>query len=331
MNDREGMTDMKKPGRGSAGLLLVAMVVVALAIGFLSGRAAVGEGLLSRSKAPEARVATFSPGTLGPDDVRSALGGTSNPAQRRAVVEQLVKVRLLAHEGEAAGLELTPDFLRRYSEELARAYLDKAFEEPFKKQLPTEAEIRKYFDENQAKLGRPERVRLAHLALVAPRSDAEARTRKAADAQKLLQEVRRTSKDEYAFGRLAMTRSEDPRSRPAAGELPFATREELEARLGPEAAEVAFAAPPGRIVERVLETEQGFQVVKVIAREAGREASYDELRDAIKVRLTVERREKAFKEFMDALWARSDVKIDEAALKQVAPVDGKSEGTSTSR
>jgi len=168
-------------------------------------------------------------------------------------------------------------------------------------------------------------VRLAHLALLAPRSDEEARTRKRADAQKLLGEIRRTSKDEYAFGRLALTRSEDPRSRPAAGELPFATREEIEARLGKEASDVAFSAPPGRVADGFIETEQGFQIVKVIAREVGREASYDELREGIRARLTAERREKAFKEFMDALWAKSDVKIDEAALKQLAAAEAKTE------
>jgi parvulin-like peptidyl-prolyl isomerase len=289
------------------------------------GRATVRDGLLARSKASKPRIATFSGGALGADDVRGAIAGIPDLNQRRAAIEQLVRARLLAQEAEAADLEKTPEFLRQYSEELARVQLEKAFEEPFKKKLPTEVEVRKFFDDNQAKLGRPERVRLAHLALLAPRSDAEARTRKRADAQKLFGEIRRTAKDEYAFGRLALTRSEDPRSRPAAGELPFATREEIEARLGKEAADVAFAAPPGRVADGVIETEQGFQIVKVIARETGREASYDELREAIRARLTAERREKAFKEFMDALWARSDVKIDEAALRQLAADETKSE------
>jgi hypothetical protein len=278
----------------------------------------VSNGLLSGAKVSKPTVASFSGGALGADEVRGALAGLTDPKQRRAAVEQLVRARLLAQAAEADDLEKTPDFMRRYSEELARLYLEKAFEEPFKKQLPTDDEVRKFFEENKARLARPERVRLAHLALFAPRSDEEARTRKRAEAQKLLGELRRAAKDEYAFGRLALTRSEDPRSRPAAGELPFATREEIAARLGPEAEEVAFSAPPGRVVDRVIETEKGFQIVKVIAREAGREASWDELRDPIKARLTAERREKASKAFMDAVWTKGNVVIDEAALKQVA-------------
>lgn len=314
---------MNRVNPRSETLGLVAIAAVAVAVAFVVGRVSVSEGMLGRSKASKPRVATFSGGALGADEVRGALAGMTDPKQRRAAVEQLVRAQLLAQEAEAQYLEKTPEFMRRYSEELARVYLEKAFEDPFKKKLPTEDELRKFFDDNQAKLGRPERVRLAHLALFAPRSDEEAWARKRAEAQKLLGEIQRKAKDEYLFGRLALTRSEEPRSRPAAGELPFATREEIAARLGVEAVEVAFAEPPGRVVDHVIETERGFQIVKVIAREAGREASYGELRDAIKARLTVERREKAFKEFMDAVWAKGNVEIDEAALKQVAAGDAK--------
>jgi parvulin-like peptidyl-prolyl isomerase len=130
--------------------------------------------------------------------------------------------------------------------------------------------------------------------------------------------VRRRARDDYAFGEIAMTRSDDPRSRPAAGELPFLTRDEIAARLGAEAADAAHATPLGRIADRVIETEQGFQIVKVLAVEEAQEASYDELRDSIKARLTADRREKAFEEFMAAIWKDADVRIDEKALEKLA-------------
>jgi parvulin-like peptidyl-prolyl isomerase len=241
--------------------------------------------------------------------------GLSDPAQRRAAAEQAVRTRLLALDAEASGLHRSPEFLRRYADELARLQLQKAFEEPFQKQLPTPEEVRKFFDENQDRLGRPERVRVAHLALLAPRSDAAARGRKAEEARKALALLLRSARDEYAFGRLALTLSDDLRSRPAAGELPFSTREELSARLGPTVAEAAFAARPGQILDRVIETDEGFQLVKVLAREEGREASFDELREGIRARLTAERHERALKAFLDARWAQAKVEIDEKALE----------------
>lgn len=297
----------------------IAVVIGALVgalLGFLLGRGGAPVALLSVAHADGARVAAYSGGVFVVDDVRDAIAGLSDARQRRAAVEQLVRARLLAQRAEGAKRHLTPDFLRRYSEELARLEIEKSFEEPFQKQLPTEDELRKFFDENKDRLGRPERVRLAHVALFAPASDADARARKRKQAEQGLASVRH-AKDAYAFGRLAITVSDDPRSRAAAGELPFLTRDEVVSRLSAEVAEIAFTAAPGTIVDRVIETEAGFQLVKVIAREEGREARYDELHDAIEARLTAERREKAFKAFMDGVWASGDVKIDEAALEQV--------------
>jgi hypothetical protein len=58
--------------------------------------------------------------------------------------------------------------------------------------------------------------------------------------------------------------------------------------------------------------------VKVLAREEGREASFDELREAIKARLSAERRERAYDEFTKARWARGGVEIDDQALAKLA-------------
>lgn len=300
-------------------------IAAALIASFALGRAMSPDGLLAHTRRVGTKVATYSGGALGAEDVRAAIAGISDPRHRRAAVEQLVKARLLATRAEAAGRELTPDFLRRYSEELARLEIEKSFEEPFKKQLPTEDEVRKYFDDHKADLGRPERVRLAHIALLAPASDLAARALKRQEAAKALASVRR-ARDEYAFGRVALTESEDPRSRPAAGELPFLTRDQVAARLGPEVAEVAFDTPAGRVVDRVIETAAGFQIVKVLAREQGRDASYEELRDAIKARIAADRREKAFQAYMDGVWASGDVKIDDAALEKVAREDAPGQG-----
>jgi hypothetical protein len=264
--------------------VLIAGFALAVGGGVVIGRVTAPPGLVDGAAPRGPRVAAFSGGALGADDVRPVAAVATDAGQRRAAVESLVRARLLALEAEAAGLHRSPEFLARYSEELARLQIQKAFDEPFQKQLPTEDELRKFFDDHKDRLGRPARVRLALVALAAPASDEKLRAEKRTRAAQLLADARR-ARDDYAFGRLAMQWSEDPISRPAAGELPFATREELVARLGAETADAAFAAQPGTVVERVLESDEGFQIVKVLAREDGREARYDELRDQMFVSL----------------------------------------------
>jgi hypothetical protein len=159
-------------------IIVVAGLVVGALGAFVSGRLSVTRELLGQAVPAEQRVATFEGGALGVDDVRETLEGIADVQHRRAAVEQLVRIRLLALDTVAAGLHRSPAFLRRYAEELTRLQIEKAFEEPFKKNLPTDDEVWKFFEENKAKLGRPARVRLAHIAFLAPAGNAEARGEK---------------------------------------------------------------------------------------------------------------------------------------------------------
>jgi len=298
-------------------LRLVAIAVALAAASFLAGRLTASAELVDGLSARGRKVASYSGGSVGADDVGDVLPEGRGIEHARAAVESVIRLRLLARQAERAGLHQLPGFLSRYTQELAGLYVTETFEKPFEKQVPTEDELRKFFDDNMMRLSRPERVRLAHIALYAPKGDLTLRERKRADALKVLALARKERADEYSFGRLAMALSEDEQSRATAGELPFLSRDEVSVRVGAQAVYPSFAEKPGQVVEGLVETEQGFHVLKVLAREDGREASFDELRDAIKTRLTAERHEKAFKEFTDRLWADANVKIDEKALEQV--------------
>jgi hypothetical protein len=290
---------------------------------FLLGRLTASEDLVDEIPRRGEKVVSFSGGAIGSEEARELVPEGASKEHAKAVLETLVRTRVLAGRAEDADLHLSPAFLSRYADELAGLYVAERFEKPFQKQLPTDDEVKKFFEENKTRLGRAERVRLAHIALLASKGDASARGKRRAEALQILAELRRARGDEYAFGRLAMARSEDGGSRGVGGELPFMSREEVAARLGPEVAAAAFAAKVGVPLDGPIETEQGFQIVNVVAREEGREASFDELREPIRARLTAERHEKAFKAFMGGVWADASVKFDEKALDRLIAEAGK--------
>ncbi|MCM2333845.1 MAG: peptidylprolyl isomerase [Anaeromyxobacteraceae bacterium] len=287
------------------------------AASFFLGRATAPDGLVAKLARRGEQVAAFTGGALGTDEAREVIPAGATKEHAKAAVEALVRTRVLAARAEDARLHLSPSFLHRYAEELAGLYVTERFEKPFEKQLPSDDEVKRFFEENRARLGRLERVRLAHLALDAPRGDQAARGRRRAEALSLLAELRRSRADEYAFSRLAMSRSEDAASRAMGGELPFLTREEAAQRLGPEVAAVVFASSPAGLLEAPVETERGFQLVKVLAREAGREADFAELRDTIRNRMTQERHDTALRTFLDAAWTGASVKLDEQMLDRL--------------
>jgi peptidyl-prolyl cis-trans isomerase C len=248
-----------------------------------------------------------------PDVVRVRL---ATPEGRKEYVEELVRVELLARKGEEKGYHRNPDFLHRYKQEIAGLYLEKDFEQAEKKRAPTEAEVRKYFDNHRAESSRPERARAAVIAFFA--EDATSRLEKRALAQATLLEVKRRASDYYAFGNIARLKSEDPKSRSTDGELPFLGKDELSTRLGPELAEAVFGLDkPGALHDRVVDGAKGFYVVKLLGRAPAYEPKFEDVRDSIQAKLTNERREAALKKFMDQLWSEAHVEIDSGALSQL--------------
>lgn len=116
---------------------------------FAAGRLTPPVRLLGDDVPSDQRVAKFDGGELSAAEVGPVLPGIGAPDHRRAAIEQLVRIRLSASDAETAGLHHTSAFLGRYAEELARVQIEKAFEEPFKKQLPTDDEVRKFFADNR--------------------------------------------------------------------------------------------------------------------------------------------------------------------------------------
>lgn len=250
-------------------------------------------------------------------------GVLSTAEGKKGFVEGLVRVDLLARLAEEKGYHRDAAFRRRMKQELAATYLQREFEEPERKRAPTDAEIEKYFTENQAKLRRPERLRLAVIAFRA--EDDATRRAKRPLAQQALAEVRRRANDYYAFGEVAAARSEEPKSAATSGELPPMSREELEAGFGPTLAAKAFAMArkPGTLLDGVVEGERGLFVVKLLAVDPPWEPKIEELRDSLRTQLTTERRSTGLEAFLGGIWKRADVKIDDAALKQLkAPPQG---------
>ncbi|WP_277957867.1 peptidylprolyl isomerase [Anaeromyxobacter oryzisoli] len=245
-------------------------------------------------------------------DLEAALAGPAG-ANASAVVEGIARTRYLARLAEDAGLQRDPEFTRQYAESLAALYLQRKFEEPERKRAPADDEVRGYFEAHRAEIVRPERARLALIALIAAAPDQRASKRKAADAA--LAQLRGRTADPFAFGELARVRSDLPEAAATNGELPPLSREELTDRFGAPLADAAFRlGKTGEVHPGVVETERGFFLVKLLGREPARNPSFDELKDVMRARLTRERREQHRKEFLDAIWKEADIRIDEAAL-----------------
>ncbi len=304
-------------------LVSIACAVAAAAAGYGYGHRTAATSPLAAATAAGPAIAKFRGGAVPraaleaeiaqqPEVIRAALRA---PAARKTLVDSVVRREVLAHEAERLGWQKDPEFVRRYEDALDKFYVEKAFEAPQRKKAPTDDEVRAFYDANRAGLGRPERVRVAAVSFFAPEGDA-ARAAKKAKAESALARLRRKD-DAATFAALARSESEDAQSRLSNGELPFATREELAARLGGEVAEAAFAAGKVPLVPRVVETPRGLHVVKVLGREAGYEPAFDEVKESIRSRLAADRRATAYQAFLDQVWKDAGVTVDAKAVAEL--------------
>jgi parvulin-like peptidyl-prolyl isomerase len=304
-------------------LLGAVCLAAALGAGIAIGRASVAPGLLSHEESRGPAIATFRGGALPRADVVAALqkqpealrDQLRTPAAKKALVEEMVRFELLAHEGERTGHQRDPEFLRRYKEQLGRTFVEEEFEEGQRKTAPSDTEIRAFYDEHKAALARPERVRVA-VVQYAPGGGDAASAAKRARAEAALARLRKDARDPRAFARVAAAESEDAQTRLTNGELPFLTRDEIARRLGSEVADAAFAVPTsGQLAPKVIESARGFHLVKLLGREEGYAPAFEELKEAIRARLAADRRKVAYDAFLKRLWSEAGVKLDEKAIE----------------
>jgi peptidyl-prolyl cis-trans isomerase C len=251
------------------------------------------------------------------------------------LVRKLVEESLIAQKAQAEGVAITPEELAaKVSEHKARFGSEKAFasflertsqteadvaadleksvlrDKLFAKLLasgePTEADAKKYYEENLDKYKQKEQIRASHI-LVKVEKDTSDKDKKAklAEAKKILAEVKKAGAN---FEEIAKKYSEGP-TKDRGGDLGLFTR----GRMVKPFEDAAFAAKAGDIVGPV-ETQFGFHIIKVFEKTAEQQRTFDEVKDSIMTSLKARQKSKATRELLDKLKADAQVEILEPGV-----------------
>ncbi len=161
----------------------------------------------------------------------------------------------------------------------------------------TDADAQKFYKANQDKFKTPARVKASHILISATPEDVEGiiladpananlseaqiqakvKTEVAArkvKAQKLLAQVK---KDKSQFAKLAKENSEDPTTAVKGGDLGFFTANEMV----PEFSKAAFSAAPNTVVANIIQTQYGYHIILVTAKQSASTEAFDKVKKNI--------------------------------------------------
>lgn len=218
-----------------------------------------------------------------------ALGRAPTPEERSSAVEARVREEMLAREARARGLDRADPVVRSYLARKMSHLLDASDAPP----VPSDAELRDFYESARADFTVDERVTLRHLFVSGLDEGARAR------AEAL---------------RARVEGGEDPRAladqsdRPPFGPvLRGRAPDRLETLLGEAFAAWARSAPPGTWA--VVESKRGWHVAKILKRRGGRTLTFEEARDRVVLRWQAARLREASDAAVEAIRGRYRVEL----------------------
>jgi len=337
MEDREGESRHKNPGRRAVSALALLLTAVFLVAGTgCSSFKTPSEDAIATVDGVEIKVKDF---TVKLRNALNLLGSTSGLKEEDIVnikheaLDDLIEEKVMLIQAEKLGLKVSDDELRNRVEEIKKDYTGDQFAQVFsgekvdykiwseelRKRLLLEKliqqevnskiaisddEAREYYQANRSRYYSEETVHVAQI--VVP-------TKEKADAV-----LKRLQAGED-FAKAAREVSTGPEAAKG-GDLGVFTRGVM-----PEAFDrIVFSLPEGK-TSKVVKSPYGFHIFKVLKKEKGGWIDFPDVKDKIKADLAKGREEQEFRKWLDALKSRAKIRIDEERLKQVKIEEPRSE------
>ena len=176
-----------------------------------------------------------------------------------------------------------------------------------KKEIITDADVRKYYDEHPNAYKEPEKARVQHILFATrkiPSGDplpAAERAKKKESAERAVISARRGED----FSAMVTQLSDDPESKPKNGELTFARGQGI---VPPQFESAAFSLGVGKISDPVL-TVFGYHVIKLLEKIPAGQVPFEKVEEQIRTGLQREAVQKKLPEFIANLKREFEVEI----------------------
>ena len=164
----------------------------------------------------------------------------------------------------------------------------------------TEAEAKKYYDENPTQFQTKEQVRASHI-LITPKADAADPNQEKAKAKAKAEDLLKQIKEGADFAALAKANS-DCTSAAQGGDLNFFGK----GKMVPPFEKTAFALETGKVSD-IVETRFGYHIIKVTDRKGTGTTSFEQAKIDIIQKLTQGKKNELAQEYINSLKAAASI------------------------
>jgi parvulin-like peptidyl-prolyl isomerase len=186
----------------------------------------------------------------------------------------------------------------------------------------TDADVKKFYDENSSKFEQADMVKAAHILLMTtdPATRAELSEEKKAAKKKQIEDLLKRAKAGEDFGKLAKEYSEDPGSKDNGGEYTFPR-----GQMVPEFEAAAFSLGTNQVSD-VITTQFGYHIIKLYEKIPAKKLALTEMvpggavtvAEYVKDTLTQQALQKQASEYIAKLRKAAGVEILDPKLKASA-------------
>ncbi|MCX6998369.1 MAG: peptidylprolyl isomerase [Kiritimatiellaeota bacterium] len=164
----------------------------------------------------------------------------------------------------------------------------------------TEADLKKYYDENKSRFEQPETVTARHILIAVPeKAEAKVKAEKKAQAEALRQQLLKGGD----FAALAKQHSEDPGSKDKGGEYTFPR-----GQMMPAFEQAAFSNDLNKIGP-LVETDFGYHILQTTAKHPAKTVPLAEASDRLRQFLTGQAKREVVEKYLKQLRAAAKVEI----------------------
>lgn len=249
---------------------------------------------------------------------RGLPGQYADPESRRALLDEMIRERLLIAAAREAGYASDPALVRAFEQLMATQYRRDHLEAVLEATTVSDEEVQAWYDGHPELYAVPRKVQAALIRIDLPAGMPERKQdQRRRRAEEALERARDLPPEATGFGALAQEYSEDTASRYVGGVIGWLS-EGRRHRWPEPVTDALFAlASPGDL-DGVVEADGSLWIVRLVDARDGSVRPLESVQDGIRHELTRQQMQRERERFFRKLAAAHKVQVDEARLAAIA-------------